>query len=87
MEMRIFSPTPNKLLGIKIFKRKEWDLTVCLKPGFIRGKELKNWRAILGLRSGWLLKREETWEGDRFGISFWKEGCLCHLGWERMERR
>lgn len=53
---------------------------MCLKPGFIRGKELKNWRAILGLRSGWLLKREETWEGDRFGISFWKEGCFCHLG-------
>jgi len=43
---------------------------VCLKLGFIKGKELKNWRAILALGSSWLLKREETWEGDRFGISF-----------------
>jgi hypothetical protein len=42
------------------------------KVGFYKGKELKNWRAILGLRLGWLLKREETWEGDIFGISFWK---------------
>jgi len=61
-------------------------LTLCLKPGFIRGNELKNWRAILGLRSGWLLKKEETWDGDIFGINFWKERCFCHLGWERMER-
>ena len=45
---------------------------MCLKSGFIRGEELKNWRAILGLRSGWLLKREETWEGVIFEISFWK---------------
>jgi len=42
------------------------------KVGFYKGKELKNWREILGLRLGWLLKREETWEGDIFGNNFWK---------------
>lgn len=31
------------------------------------------------------MKRIETWEGDKEGIRFLREGCFCQLGQERME--